>query len=275
VLLIFSVAWYHGFRALILGQFAIIEALLIVGAIFAIQKEQDVIAGVLLALSISKPQMSFLLILFVLIWAITKRRWSLIISMMVSFGIIIGLSLFVMPDWPLRWIRQVVSYPDYTNTKPVVGIIADLFPAFSQWINIGLTLLVILYLIWEWILALGKDDSWFQWTAAMTLLLTNIIVVRTATTNYLSMVPGLILVFSIWVSRWNRRGRLAVLGVLALFFVVLWILFLSTVDGNLESPVMYLPFPIVLLFFLWWIRWWATRPTKLPLEKDYVIGVNP
>jgi hypothetical protein len=171
-----------------------------------------------------------------------------------------------MPDWPLQWITQVLSYPDYTTTEPPVGIIADLMPAISNWINIIGTALFLIYMLWEWFLALGKDDRWFQWTAAMTILVTNLVVVRTATTNYLALVPALIFFFSVLVGRWKQAGSLAVILILIVFLIGLWALFLTTIEGNIESPVMYLPLPIFLLFALWWIRWWFIRPIRLPLE---------
>jgi hypothetical protein len=268
MLLVFSVIWYHGFRAIILGQFAIIEALLIAGGLLAIQRNQDGIAGILLALSISKPQMSFMLLPFVIFWAISRRRWVLIISTLGTIVLLVGASIVLLPGWVLDWIQQVLSYPEYTTTKPPVGIIADLFPTISSWINLILTCVFILYLIWEWVLALRKGDRWFQWTAAMTILITNLIVVRTATTNYLAMVPGLIIVFSVIVDRWQKRGAITVVLLLLSLLFGLWALFLATVDGNLENPAMYMPLPIFMLLSLWWIRWWFIRPTRLPLEMS-------
>jgi hypothetical protein len=265
MLLVFSVIWYHGFRAIILGQFAIIEALLIAGGLLAIQRNQDGIAGILLALSISKPQMSFMLLPFVIFWAISRRRWVLIISTLGTIVLLVGASIVLLPGWVLDWIQQVLSYPEYTTTKPPVGIIADLFPTISSWINLILTCVFILYLIWEWVLALRKGDRWFQWTAAMTILITNLIVVRTATTNYLAMVPGLIIVFSVIVDRWQKRGAITVVLLLLCLLFGLWSLFLATVEGNLENPAMYIPLPIFMLLSLWWIRWWFIRPTRLPL----------
>lgn len=266
LLFAFSIIWYHGFRAVILGQFAIIEAVLIAGGLLAIQREQDGIAGILLALSISKPQMSFLLLPFVILWAISKRRWILILSIMGGVTSLIGLSLLLLPGWILEWAQQVLSYPGYTETLPPVGIIADLFPTISSWINLIGTGIFILYLLWEWFLALRKSDRWFQWTAAMTILITNLIVFRTATTNYLAMVPGMIIVFSVIVDRWQKRGALTVVLLLLALLVGLWALFILTVDGNLENPVMYMPLPIFMLISLWWIRWWYIRPSRLPLE---------
>jgi hypothetical protein len=266
VLLVFSVCWYHGLRAVILGQFAIIEALLIAGGLLAIQNKQDGIAGILLALSISKPQMSFLLLPFVILWAISKRRWVLVLTTLGAIIFLIGISTVLLPSWILEWIRQVLSYPDYTTTQPLVGIIANLFPTITSWINSIVTGVFVLYLLWEWGMALRKEDRWFQWTAAMTILVTNLIVVRTATTNYLALVPGMMIVFSVLVDRWQKRGGFTVLLILLTLLFGLWALFISTVEGNLESPVMYLPLPLFMLFSLWWIRWWFIRPTRLPME---------
>jgi len=261
-LLVFSVIWYHGIRAIVLGQFAVIEALLIAGALLAIQRNWNVYAGLLLALSISKPPMSFLIIPFILIWAFSNRRWSLIVSSVGFIVLIIGLSILIMPDWPLRWIREVITYPEYSPAKPPVTVIAELFhPAYS-WINLALTGLFLVYAIWEWILAWGKGDRWFQWTAAITLLISSVTVFRTATTNYLVMVPGMILVFSVWVERWRKGGTIAVIISLFLLFVGLWLLFIKTIEGNQEHAIMYFPLPLFILLGLWWIRWWYIRPRK-------------
>ena len=268
LLFLFSVLWYHGFRTVILGQFAIIEALLIAAGFLAIQRDQDVFAGILLGLSISKPQMSFLLLPFVILWAISKRRWVLFFSTLGAIVVLIGVSLLVLPNWILQWIRQVISYPGYTTTEPLVGIIANLFPTLSSWINLLGTLVFVIYLLWEWFRAWRKDDRWFQWTAAMTVLITNLIVFRTATTNYLVMVPGLMIIFGVIANRWQKWGMMTIVLILVIMFFGLWSLFLSTVEGNIESPIMYVPLPIFMLFSLWWTRWWYIRPLRLPLDSS-------
>ena len=80
VQLLFSLLWYPGVRTLILGQYSGINALLIVAAIFMVQQKHDILAGVLLALSLSKPQMSFLIIPFTLLWGFSTKRWRLVKS---------------------------------------------------------------------------------------------------------------------------------------------------------------------------------------------------
>jgi hypothetical protein len=265
-LLVFSLTWYHGMRAFILGQFAIIEAVLIAGALLAIQRDNDWLAGLMMALAISKPQMVFLLYPFTILWSISNRRWQLLGSLFGFVLLILGGFLLLMPDWPLQWIGQVLEYPAYSPAKPFVTIIADLFPNFASWLNLGLSALFVVYMLWEWYRAFGKGERWFQWTCALTLVITSMVVVRTATTNYLAMVPGLIMVFSIWANRWNRKGEVLIFSVLIFLFLGLWALFIQTVDGNLEHPIMYLPLPALVLIGLWWVRWWFIRPLRLPLE---------
>jgi hypothetical protein len=73
-ILVFSLLWYPGARTLILGQFSGIDALLILGAIILVQRRRDVDAGLLLALSLAKPQMSILVVIFSFLWGLSAGR---------------------------------------------------------------------------------------------------------------------------------------------------------------------------------------------------------
>ena len=153
--------------------------------------------------------------------------------------------------------RQLLEYPSYTDLGPPIEILADVFPTVSLAITLLLGGALLLYLFWEWSKAAGKPDRWFQWTAAMTIVITNLVALRTATTNYVVLIPALCLIFSVLVERWGARGNVVVLLAMAAFFLGLWALFLTTVEGNTESPIMYLPVPILTLLGHWWARWWA------------------
>jgi len=122
-------------------------------------------------------------------------------------------------------------------------------------------------LLVEWVLAWKKGPRWFLWTAAMTLVLTNFLTARAATTNYVMMIPALILIFRVWVERWGKKGQAVVWGVMAVALVGLWVLFIQTVQGNLEQPAMYVPLPLFCLLGLWWVRWWFVRSAFLPAEE--------
>ncbi len=263
LLLIFSIGWYHGFRSVIVGQFAIIEALIMTGALLAIQKQQDNLAGILVGLSISKPQMAALLIPFVLVWAISSKRWELVLWTIGTLTALLGVSLALINDWPLLWIRQLLEYSNYTSNPTTITILAGLIPSGSDTLLYGLTILVCLYLLWEWVVALGKGDRWFQWTAALTIVITNLIPLRTATTHYVVLLPALCMIFSAWDERWGKNGRIAIVVSLIVLLIGLWALFLVSLEGNIENDIMYLPIPILCLLGLWWSRWWIVRASSL------------
>lgn len=269
VLVVFTLLWYHGLRTVILGQFAAINALLVALALLMIIRRQDFAAGMLLALSTTKPQMVFLLIPFVFLWAVSVRRRDIIGGLLIGLVVILGTFLVLMPDWPLQWLRQLLDYPSYTlQTGSPLSMIANTMPGIGRQLSIFLHTICIGYMLLEWVLAWGKDERWFRWTALMTIVITNLVAYRTATTNFMMMLPALFLVFSIWEQRWRTGGRVAVWVSLVLLGFGLWPLHLSTIQGNQEQTIMYLPFPFFCLIGMWWVRWWAMNPPRVPL-RDY------
>ncbi|MCK5054377.1 MAG: hypothetical protein KAR65_08865, partial [Anaerolineales bacterium] len=221
-----------------------------------------------LALTIAKPQMSFLIIPFVLVWAIRARRLKIVGWFLGVTTILIGGSLIALPSWPLGWVSQLLSYPGYTDLGSPISILANLLPRGGSSANLIITGLLSLYLLWEWIMAAGKEDSWFQWAAALTIVITNLIAFRTATTNFVGMLPALLIIFKTWEDRWGKGGVIASLLTLLGLSIGLWFLFLGTVQGNVESAVMYLPLPILTLVGLLWSRWWVISAARLPIRGD-------
>jgi hypothetical protein len=261
--ILFSIFWYHGLRSVIVGQFAIIEAVLLVGALLAIQRDSDALAGILLALSIAKPQMAYLLVPFVLFWAVSVRRWQIVLWTVGTMAVLVGGSLWIMPDWPIRWLQQLMDYPNYTNLGSPISIVLEFLPRGNRTVTLLVSGVLALYMLWEWFRAASKDLPWFQWAAAMTLVITNLISVRTATTNYVVLLLAFTVAFHAWEDRW-AGGKWLTLGTLLTILIGLWVLFLTTVEGNIEHPAMYLPIPFLSLAMLLWTRWWTVKTTRLP-----------
>jgi hypothetical protein len=132
-------------------------------------------------------------------------------------------------------------------------------------------------LVIEWIQVAGKDFRWFYWTACLTLVITNLIGIRTAVPNYIALLPAVLLVIAIWVERWRFLGRfLTAFSILGLT-IGLWWLFLSTLqigDQPVQHPVMFFPLPIFLLIGLYWVRFWATSATRPLLDEIRSTTIN-
>jgi hypothetical protein len=267
-LLLFSLIWYPEVRTLILGQFSGINALLIVGAILLVQQKRDVTAGVLLALSMSKPQMSFLIIPFTLLWGLSAKRWRLVQSILGSSILLWLLPMLLFPNWPLQWIRELSKYPAYTaRIGSIVEIISGVIPGLSQPLSLILYAFFGLFLLREWALAWGKDERWYLWTALMTLVISNIISPRNATTHYVELLPVPLLLFQFWKENWGIKGEIAAWSILGVLLSGLWALFLLTVQGNAEQAAVYPAFPLACFFGLWWLRSHALGQPAVFLDK--------
>jgi hypothetical protein len=266
IFVLFSLTWYHGMRTIIIGQFSALNALLIILGIYMIVQERDFGAGLLLSLTTAKPQMVFLLLPFLVIWAISVSRRELVWGILFGIFVQLGLTLALLPDWPRQMLMQMLDYPTYTTIGSPLSIIAGAAPGIYRPLNIFLHAVFIIYMLVEWYLAMKKEEAHFLWAAFLTLVITNLVAFRTATTNYVVLLPVLFYIFKFIQSRWPIAG--SIVGWLALLalWVGLWALFLVTVNGNVEHPIMYLPVPFICLAGLWWVRWWATQAHRMPLE---------
>jgi hypothetical protein len=268
-LMLFAIGWYCSVRTIILGQFSGINALIILLAILAIQQKQDVVAGILMVLTTSKPQMAYLLVPFVFFWAFSTQRWKLILSFLISFVVIFGVSLVLLPDWPREWLRQMLSYPEYTSRiGSTLSVIAGYTPGIEKQVNYFLHGAFYLYLLSEWIRCKGKDIPAFVWTAFMTLVVTNLVAFRTATPHYVALLGPIFMISKVLEDRWGSAGIWINRFIFILMFFGLWALFVATVQNTNEAAIMYLPIPFLTLLFLWWTRWWAIRPLKAFFEEE-------
>jgi hypothetical protein len=266
-ILIFSILWYCSVRTIILGQFSGINALLILISLLCIKTEHDQVAGVLLALSTSKPQMSYLLIIFIIFWAIRSSRHRIWISFFLAMIIMTVVGWLLLPGWPIGWIQQLMNYPGYTDRiGSIVSIIAGVTPGIKDQISMGLMIVFYLYMVFEWLRTRGNDIPTFLWTAYVTLVLTNFVAYRTATPHYVALLAPIFLVSKVIGERWGTFGKWVTGATYVLFFAGLWLLFIITIKGNDEQAIMYIPIPIITLVGLWWTRWWAIRPPTRLVE---------
>lgn len=271
ILVIFTLLWYHAVRPVINGNPSILVALFIVLTFLAIKKEMDALAGFLLALTTIKPQMVVLLILFVVLWAISQKRLSLIWSFLGSMTLLVISGIFLVPDWIVQNVRQVLSYPSYTLPGTSGAILTEWLPGVGAQLGWLLTIILTVILILEWRAAWKQDFKWFLWTACLTLVITNIIGFRTTTANYIAMYPALILIYSYWDKRWGQPGRILIFVIISILLFGLWWLFINTLiigDQPIQHPIMFFPLPAFLFIGLYWVRWQAIRPQG-PIFEQY------
>jgi hypothetical protein len=263
-----SLAFYPAARGLFLGQPGIVVYFLEVLTLWALAKHRvnyDHVAGAALALSTIKPQMGFLIVPFLLLWGLRARRWRFVGAFVVVWGGLMLASFILQPSWFGDWLSQLRLYPEYTAIGSPVWIIAHVYlPFLGQIGEMAINILLVVLMMWAWWRVLWRRDSaLFDWTIALTLTVTHLVALRTATPHF--VVFSYVLVFYFReITRANRRsGPLIVAGIMIALAVGLWVLFLTTVVNRFEHPVVYLPLPFgsLILLLLTRQQWWRAKPT--------------
>jgi len=252
--LIWIVLMYSTVRAILLGQLALVVALLQVGALEALHRRRDGLAGALLALSTVKPQMGLLIVPFLLFWGAARRRGSLLSAFAVSLGLLIVVPMIWLPTWPSSWLAQLAEYTGYTEFGSATWILTTHLMGSPRALEAILTAGLLVWFVIEAWRARRRSFEPMLWTAALAIVLTHFVSPRTATTHFTPLLlPAFMLLRAVQLPD-RGRGTLVVAVVLPVVAVLSWAIFLLTVEGRQESALNYLPLPVGLLLALLWLR---------------------
>jgi hypothetical protein len=263
---LFSILWYHAVRPLINGNAVILVALGMVGAMLAIRSGADELAGVLLAFTTIKPQVVAIFLVFIVLWALINRRLRLIAWLAGTMVILIAAATFLMPNWILQNLREVINYPSYNPPGTPGAALATLFPAMGQRLGYALTGVIVVVLLFEWVTGRNADYRGFVWMACLTLVASQWSGIQTDPGNFLVCFPALALIFALIDERYRRLGWLFSTLLMVIIGVGLWAIFINTLDYSggqpQQSPIMFFPLPAILFVLLFWVRWWAFHPVN-------------
>lgn len=259
LLLLWTLFFYPATRGLLLGQVSHLIFFTQILAVWALTRQHDTLAGISLAVSTMKPQMGYILIPLLLVWAIRERRLRFVGVFAAVFGGFMLASFILQPDWVSGWIGELTRYTTYTAVGSPVWVIAQYYLGLGGVGELLLGLIFYAAMLWAWyqVIVRGQRDRWL-WAVMLALTVTHLVAPRTATTHF--VVLGAPILF--YLAQWSktRRTWLAAL-VIVLLTIAPWIHFLTTVDGEFEHPATYLPLPFLTFALLWFTRqqWWGGK----------------
>ena len=266
-LLLFSVLWLPGLSEILKGGSLPLIALLLSGAMLALRREHDPIAGILLGLSLFIPWVTFPVVLFILLWSISVQRWQAPLWTLAICGSLIVLSLLLQPDWIQWWLIQLVMVAKNGGFYTGVGLLqsgAHILTRFIPWI-MGIAILA--YLLFEWFLASRKMFRWGMWTMAVTTVMTVLIVPVLGQEAHVLMIPAIALVVAISSERWGRVGRNLGLAFLFLLLSTSWLIAFRVPTNHLGRLITTWTAPFLLILCLWWVRWWITHRSLQVIDQ--------
>jgi hypothetical protein len=276
-----SASWLAVTVLLVLGSYQVLEGLyadqlgllvgfLLAASILALQRGRFLLAGVLMALTTIKPQMSALAIFFLLIWSL--RDWRARRRFVVGFlSLTLALTLsalVVWPHWIASWSRVVLGYHRYARPPLVSEVLAaPLGPAMAEPVSIALTAFLLVAALWlAWRNRGAAASSREFWLALCFLLAVTAVTLLPgqAIHDHIILLPGIFLLAQEFTERpfgWVEKALFAAAAALLLWpwvtaFILIVLRPLLSRDVFYSKAIFALPlrtaaaFPFVVLGLL-------------------------
>jgi hypothetical protein len=261
--------WLPSAAAILNGQLSpIIIALTLIGISLVING-QDTSAGFILALTFSSAASIGLVLLILLVWSISHKRWSLMTSFFSGVIFLLVVSWLILPAWFMDWasvMLNLYSGWDWINT-PLMSL-ASLLPGIADFLSIFLHAAFILYGLTILITLLGKSGRVFIYKMFGLFIIVYLVNIQGTIIHLLLVVPAMLMVFRFWSERWKLFGNIVSWGTLFLVSFGSWLLIFSKIDftTSFDVPLLSIGYPLFVLMGLFWIRWWALRIPAMPYE---------
>lgn len=266
LLLVFlSTLWAPSFSAILAGSLFPIAFLALICSLIALRKENDELAGMLLALSMLRMEWLGLPWLLVAIWVVARERWRVAAGWGMTMILLNALGFIFWPEWPLEFLRAALfnlrsGYFPYT-----FGVFETSLPGVGLRLAQLMVLVAFLLAFWEWANARYKPTRLLFWVFGVTAALLPFSGLPLSQNSMLALLPGLLFGGLMIADRWRRFGVIFAILFSLVLFTWTW---LQTLSGALVPGVFVTAFLSLLL--LYWIRWWVHQPQKF--WADLVAG---
>jgi len=201
--ILLTLGCFPAVQGLRLQQLSVLVTALIAGSVYVLARRRFVLAGILLALATIKPQLVFLLIIWLCIWVVGNWRerqralWSLAITMA-------GLAVageFLLPGWITEFRTAMKDYYRYTGGGS--SVLDVVLPPF--WERAVAALLVGMVLVFAWQnRRAGEETPAFQWSMCFTLATTLLVIPMFAPYNQLLLLPAVMMALRARRALWER-----------------------------------------------------------------------
>ena len=248
-LLLYALFSYPIFRSVLLGQFTLHVTLFLIAALWCLQCGHDGWAGIFLAATSIKPQMMPLIGVWFVVWAISKRRWGFMKGLLGGGAAMFLAALLLFPRWPISFLEDIQRYAPVAGGRNPLLVLADLAGwQNAGWFQYGVTAVLIVAMLIAWWRSLRHEDiALFELALYWTIVVSLLVTFQTGTTNQ----AILLIPFFAWLKRGSQEISAWTTAVIAgVAFFGLWALFLQTISGDYENPILFVPAPLLALLIL-------------------------
>jgi hypothetical protein len=191
--ILLTLACFPAIQGLRLQQLTVLVVALIAGSMYAITHQRFVLAGILLAMASIKPQLVFLLILWLCIWLLGNwcERQRVLWSLVISMAVLVVAGELLLPGWISEFRGAMKDYYRYTGGGN--SLLNGFLPPL--WARIASVVLLGMVLVFAWRnRRAGEETPAFQWLLCFTLATTLVVIPMFAPYNQLLLLPGVMMV---------------------------------------------------------------------------------
>ena len=190
ITVLLALATFPAVQGIRLQQLSLLVAALIAGCVYLLTANQQILAGILLALATIKPQLALPLAGWLTLWSLSRFsvRWKFAVSFVIALLVLIGGGEVVLPGWIHEFYAAISAYRSYTRAGSILDQLAG--PAAGAVLALVGAIAVALAC---WRARKNPDDTEddrFCLTTSLVLAATVVIVPSTAPYNQLLLLPG-------------------------------------------------------------------------------------
>lgn len=247
-------------RLIELGQFSAILLIAFVLYIWCIEREYDAWAGISLIFLTIKPQITYLILAVIFIWAFRNRKWG-IFTGFISLGLLLLIFLWIVfPNWFGEYFKIMISIPGIPISYTTIGSFIESIFGISTFKYFGLLLLPLAFPLSNYV---GKA-GWLT-TLNLALLISIPLAPYGFSFDHVLLIPAVVQMLS-----WIRNKKLPVnyawgigIGIVVSYGVVYY---LMSIPSGL--PYYWLIWPTFGMVILYLIVWFKNR-AQLQIFEPY------
>ncbi len=264
-LILFGLLSYFSVSSFLSGSPAIFLILIYLYILVALRSFSDELAGSLLFLIAYQWEVGALFFLFVLVFVIANRRWSVFSGFGMTLLILTIVSFIAKSNWLLSYIQALrFDWSRGINYSFEITL-AYLLPtqnfSFGGWLVVGFAVLF----LFEAIRSVNEHTVHVTWAAFLALAMTPMLGFAIFPSNHVILIPACVLIISLAWERWTKRRVLITTLLLMfelLFFYGMYFQSMSA-SGRLYVDLLRILPPLLTTVALYWMRWWAVRPPRI------------
>jgi hypothetical protein len=127
VIILLTMSSYSVLEGLFAGQLGLLVGFMLAASILSLQRGREFFSGFLLALTTIKPQVTLLVVVYLLIWSFHDwaKRGRFAVGFFSTVTLLLGTSLVVRPSWIRSWIQTVLAYHQYTRPPLITEVLTS------------------------------------------------------------------------------------------------------------------------------------------------------